>query len=105
MKWIRSVAVESLLTDLRYAGRMLQKNPVFSLVSILVIALGTGAVTTIFSATNAMLLRPLPGARDASRLFSIDRKHRNGSEHMSASDPYYAQIRDRTRSFDGVAAW
>src|ERR1039457_1055324 len=106
MNWTRgATAVESLLTDLRYAGRMLRKSPVFSVVVILVISLGTGAVTTIFSATNAMLLRPLPGARDASRLFSIERKHRNGKEGMSASYPFYEQIRDKTRSFDGVAAW
>jgi putative ABC transport system permease protein len=109
MRLIRPVnwesTVEPFLTDLRYAGRMLRKSPVFSLVTILVVALGTGAVTTIFSATNAMLLRPLPGAREASRLFSIDRKHRNGKEGMSASYPFYEEIRDKTRSFDGVAAW
>jgi predicted permease len=106
MNWTRSAtAVESLLTDLRYAGRMLRKSPVFSVVTVLVVALGTGAVTTIFSATNAMLLRPLPGARDARRLVAIDRKHRNGKEGMGASYPFYAEIRDKTRSFDGVAAW
>jgi predicted permease len=98
-------AVESVVTDLRYAFWMLRKSPVFSLVTILVISLGTGAVTTIFSATNAMLLRPLPGVRGAGRLFSIDRKHRNGKEGMSASYPYYAQLRDQTHSFEGVAAW
>lgn len=98
-------AVESFFTDLRYALRMLRKSPVFSLVTIFVVALGTGAVTTIFSATNAMLLRPLPGARDASKLFSIDRKHPNGTEGMSASYPFYEEIRDNSTSFDGVAAW
>jgi predicted permease len=97
--------VESFFADLRYALRMLRKSPVFSLVTILVVALGTGAVTTIFSATNAMLLRPLPGARDASQLFAIDRRHPNGREGMSASYPFYAEVRDKSRSFDGVAAW
>ncbi len=98
-------AVESFFADLRYAGRMLRKSPVFSVVTILVVALGTGAVTTIFSATNAMLLRPLPGTANASRLFSIDRKHKNGIEGMSASYRYYKEVRDKTNSFDGVAAW
>jgi predicted permease len=97
--------IESFVADLRYALRMLRKSPVFSLVTILVVALGTGAVTTIFSATNAMLLRPLPGARDASQLVSIDRRHPNGREGMSASYPFYTDIRDNSRSFDGVAAW
>ncbi len=97
--------VESFFTDLRYAGRMLRKSPVFSIITILVVSLGTGAVTTIFSATNAMLLRPLPGAANASRLFSIDRKNKKGDEGMSASYRYYKELRDKTRSFDGVAAW
>jgi predicted permease len=98
-------AIESLLTDIRYAGRMLRKSPGFSLVTVLLVALGTGAVTTIFSATNAMLLRPLPGAAHASQLFSIDRRHRNGKDGMSSSYSYYAQLRDNSHSFDGIAAW
>ncbi len=98
-------AVESFITDLRYAGRMLRKNPVFSIVTVLVMSLGTGAVTTIFSATNAMLLRPLPGATNAASLFSLDRKRKNSDDGMSASYRYYKEIRDKTRSFDGVAAW
>ncbi|MGH7656071.1 MAG: ADOP family duplicated permease [Gemmatimonadaceae bacterium] len=98
-------SLESFFTDLRYAGRMLRKSPVFSVITILVVSLGTGAVTTIFSATNAMLLRPLPGVANASRLFSIDRKKKSGDEGMSASYRYYEELRDKTRSFDGVAAW
>lgn len=97
--------MESFFADLRYAGRMLRKSPVFSFVTILVVALGTGAVTTIFSATNAMLLRPLPGAHDARQLYAIDRKHRDGKQGMSASYPYYAYVRDRAKSFDGIVAW
>ncbi len=97
--------MESFFADLRYAFRTLRKSPVFSLVTILVVSLGTGAVTTIFSATNAMLLRPLPGAANASQLFSIDRKKKNSTEGMSASYRYYKEIRDKSTSFDGVAAW
>lgn len=97
--------MESFIADLSYAGRTLRKSPVFAFVVVLLVALGTGAVTTIFSATNAMLLRPLPGAANASRLFSVDRKHKNGTEGMSASYRYYTELRDRTHSFDGIAAW
>jgi predicted permease len=94
-----------LFSDLRFAGRMLRKSPVFAIVTVVLVALGTGAVTTIFSATNAMLLRPLPGASNTAQLYSIDRKHRNGNDGMSASYSYYAQLRDQTHSFDGIAAW
>ena len=53
--------VASWLTDLRIAVRTLWHTPLFTVVVVLVVALGTGAVTTVFSAMNAILLRPLPG--------------------------------------------
>jgi len=95
----------SLTQDLRYALRMLRKSPVFTVVAVAVITIGTGAVTTIFSAANSIVLRPLPGADDPAQLVDIQRTREDGNGSLSASYPYYLALRDGARSMTGVAAW
>jgi putative ABC transport system permease protein len=63
--------METLWQDIRYAFRMLVKNPGFSAIAILSLALGIGANTTIFTVVNAILLHPLP-VKDISRLVQLD---------------------------------
>jgi putative ABC transport system permease protein len=103
---IRSSGVlEALVSDLRFAGRMLAKSPVFTVVAVICIALGSGAVTTIFSTMNALVLRPLPGVPGASRLVRFERKTVDGSDGISASYSFYQYLRERSHTLDGVAAW
>lgn len=97
--------VGPLLADIRFAVRMLRKSPVFTVVVVFVISLGSGAVTTIFSAMNAILLRPLPGISKPSTLLTFRPARRDGTVFEQGSYALYAYLRDHAHSLDAVAAW
>jgi putative ABC transport system permease protein len=94
-----------LTQDLAFAARMLRKAPLFTATAVVVIALGTGAVTTIYSAANAILLRPVPGVRAAGSLVEIVRTRGDGQGTLSPSYPYARELRDDVRALSGVVAW
>ena len=97
--------MNTFLQDLRYGLRMLGRRPVFTATAVLTLALGIGLNTAVFSAIDATLLRPLPGAADPDRLVLLFRD-RPGIPWGSSSVPYFQDMRDRTSDvFDGVAAW
>jgi predicted permease len=97
--------LDTLLYDLRYAIRSLGRTPTFTAVAIIVVALGTGAVTTIFSGASALVLRPIPGVRDPGRVVDILRVEARGRGSMSPSYPFFEHLRDETRTMSGIAAW
>ena len=92
-----------MITDLRQAFRSIVKSPGFSAVVILVLAIGIGANTAIFSIVNGVMLKPLPYA-DASRLVSVITTLR-GEDDDSASFPDFVDWRAQSKTMDGMAAY
>jgi putative ABC transport system permease protein len=93
------------MTDLRFAFRQLLKNPGFTAVAVLTLALGIGANTAIFSAVDAVLIRPLPYA-DADRLVMIwdDDMRRTGSRKFFSTPPEWDEWRRHNTVFTDIAA-
>jgi len=92
----------TLLNDFRYSLRALRKMPAFSLVSVLVLALGIGANTAIFSVVNSVVLRPLPYA-DADRLALIwETDLKDGIKREGPSAPNFLDWKEQNRSFEDM---
>ena len=95
--------LEALWQDLRYGARMLLKNPGFTLVAILTLALGIGANTAIFNFVNALLLRPFPGVPEPDRLAQIYRAYDGRGIGGALSYVDFADYRDQNATLAGVA--
>ena len=95
--------LDSIVADIRYSLRALRRQPAFFLVAVLSLALAIGANSAIFSFADALLLRPLP-VTDPSALFDVNNTTPdNPFEGMSFPD--YRDLRERNRSFSGLAAY
>ncbi|HEU0004595.1 MAG TPA: ABC transporter permease, partial [Terriglobia bacterium] len=94
-----------MYNDLRYAFRQLLKNPGFSAVAVLTLALGIGANTAIFSLVDAILLRPLSGVEDPERLVAVYTSDYSSTRYGTSSYPDYEDCRARNDVFSGLAAY
>jgi len=94
----------TLIQDIRYGTRMLLKNPAMTLVAALTLALGIGANTTIFSALNGLLLRPLPVA-NAERLVVFGGQQQGGDNFSRFSYADFNDIRSQADGFSHVLAF
>jgi predicted permease len=92
----------ALSTDLRQSVRLLGRSPIFTLTSIISLALGIGAAATIFSLTDALLFEPTAGVRDAARLVDIGRAN-SGSGFDNMPHPTYVNLHEHSQTVDVAA--
>ena len=92
------------MNDLKFAFRQLLKNPGFTAVAVLTLALGIGACTAMFSLVHAVLLRPLP-FRDSDRLVWIENVGTGGMSERTTRVDNFLEWRAQNKSFEELAAY
>ena len=97
--------MSSLWHDFRFGLRMLVRNPLFSFIAIVTLALGIGANTAIFSVVDAVLLRPLPYPEPERLVFLWSTMNALGVPTSGSAIPDYRGWRDRNQVFEGLGAF
>src|SRR4029453_19130232 len=93
-----------LSQDLRYGMRMLLKNPGFTIVAVIALALGIGANTAIFSVVNTVLLRPLPYKNPERLVMVWEENSKQGFPRDTPAAANYIDWRDQNHVFEAMAA-
>ena len=97
--------MQTFLQDLKYALRMLKKNPAFTAVAILTLAVGIGANSAIFSVVNSVLLRPLP-YREPGQLVRVYSEFPTMQlQKFWVSPPEFLDIQREAQSWEAIGAW
>jgi putative ABC transport system permease protein len=100
-----SLWTAGLLSDIRYAGRLLGRQRGFALLVILTMALGIGATTTLFSVTYGVLMKPLPWP-DANRIVRLEEtRGGNRPRFNSFSNAAYLAWREQPSTLEAIGAW
>ncbi len=97
-------ALDNLLQDLRYALRSLRRDAGFTLFAVLIVGLGIGASSTVFSVVNTLLLRPLPFP-DSSRLVWLANHDTSGLSGQTTQVGHLLDLREQNRSFSGLGGY
>ncbi len=99
-----SSRVAAIPQDVAFGLRMLARQPAFTAVVVISLALGIGFNTAIFSFLNAIFLHPFPAVRDPARLVSVFDRDANGAGLLPTSYLNFKDLRSQTQVFSGLAA-
>lgn len=97
--------MQTFLQDLKYALRMLKKNPAFTAVAILTLAIGIGANSAIFSVVNSVLLRPLPYRQPGQLVRVYSEFPTMQLKKFWLSPPELLDIQHEAKSWEAIGAW
>ena len=103
MNWMR----EAIWQNVRFALRMLRKQPDFTALAVLILALGIGGVTVMFSVVNALMLRPLPYRADEELFVMQQHSVRPGGMFGVSGMPpeHYCELRKQSHAFSPLATF
>jgi putative ABC transport system permease protein len=96
--------VETAMQDLRYGIRSLRKNPGFAVAAVLVMALGIGANTAVFSVVNSVLLKPL-AYRDSDRIVTLASAWKSGATERLVALPDFRDWHDQSTAFSAMGCY
>jgi putative ABC transport system permease protein len=97
--------MSSIFNDLQFGIRMMIRNPIFTLIAVVTLALGIGANTAIFSVVDAVLLRPLPYPEPERLVFLWSTMNSQGVPMSGSAMPDYEGWRDQNKVFDGLGGF
>jgi hypothetical protein len=100
---MRFSGLDTVLLDLRYSFRAMRRDSAFTAFVILIVGIGIGASSTIFSVVNAVLIRPLP-FRDPERLVWMSNHDTSGLSGQTTQVGHLLDLRERNRSFEDLGA-
>ncbi len=95
-----------MIFDIRYSLRMLANTPVFTIIAALTLAVGIGSATVIFSAVNALFLKPLPCIQQLERMvFFTQTDTRRGNDTLGVNYPDFLELKSRMTTMEGLWAY
>src|SRR5438045_8842461 len=93
------------MKDWKFAFRQLLKNPGFTAVAVLTLALGMGANTAIFSAVNALILQPLPYKNPGRLVQVFSQNEKTREQSVWVSPPDFVDLKNQSTTFEQIARW